>query len=152
VFRQGEVYVLSPDNAFGEGLSSVLVFMNSEGTTEARIVVEPPSLGRVEISLSSGTAGVEATFRVDNEQLKYMVNQQLEALKSSLEAQGIHVSGLTVDIKNGDGERGSGRGNLHSPKSRRRAGGIDEGTAEDGADIPRVIRLDLERGILHWVA
>ncbi|MDR1965449.1 MAG: flagellar hook-length control protein FliK, partial [Synergistaceae bacterium] len=99
-------YVLSQGNAFGDGLVSLVTLMRSDGAVEAHMVVEPPALGRVDISLNSTQNGVEAAFRVDNDELKRMVQSQLDSLKGSLEAQGIHVSGLTVDIRNSEGRNG----------------------------------------------
>jgi flagellar hook-length control protein FliK len=124
--------------------------MRGDDASEARIVVEPPALGRIDVSLNSDSRGVEATFKVDNEYLKQMLQNQLDALKTSLQAQGIHVSGLAVDIKNRDDQRG--RGDLHGAKGRtRRSAGLDA-ASDETRDNARLMRLDLERGILHWVA
>ena len=114
-------------------------------------MVEPPALGRVDISLRSSESGVEANFKVDNEELRQMVQKQFDSLKESLQAQGIHVSGMTVDIKNSEGERN--RGNAGASKKGRRQSGL--GATDDIEDIEdgaRVLRLDLEKGLLHWVA
>ena len=148
----GATYALNQERAFGDGLTSVLQFMRSDGTQEARIVVQPPALGRIDISLQSTSAGVEAVFKVDNEQLKQVLQQQIETLKASLQAQGIHVSGLAVDIKNRD-DRGRGDANANSKKTRR-VGGADEidGAGEDLPDGASLARLDLEKGLLHWLA
>jgi flagellar hook-length control protein FliK len=143
------VYTLTSADKFGEGLRSVLTIVTREGGTEARIVVEPPALGRVDISLRSSSNGVEANFRVDNEELRQMVQKQFDSLKESLNAQGIHVSGMTVDIKNNEGDRE--RGNTGTPKKGRRRVRFDE-TGDDIGDGARVLRLDLEKGLLHWVA
>jgi hypothetical protein len=146
----GAETVLNPDNAFGDGLTNVLEFMKNDGTNQARIVVEPPALGRVDVSLQATASGLEASFRVDNEHLRQMLQQQLDTLKASLQAQGIHVSSLEVDIKNRDDQKG--RGDLYETgKKGRRAGGID-GTDGEPAGENRLVRLDLERGLLHWVA
>ncbi|MDR3281076.1 MAG: flagellar hook-length control protein FliK [Synergistaceae bacterium] len=142
----GSSYALRSADAFGEGLKSVVEFMRNDSATEARIVVAPPALGRVDISLSSTSAGIEAAFKVDNEELKSMVQQQIDSLKASLQAQGIHVSGLTVDIRNNDSRQG--RNEPYAQKKNRR-GASDN---DDEIDTTRIIRLDLEKGLLHWVA
>ena len=140
-------YELRGDNPLGDGVRSVLEFMKNDGINEARIVVEPPSLGRVDVSLQASGTGVEAVFKVDNEALKQLLQQQLDILKTSLEAQGIHVSGLAVDIKNREDQKG--RPDPYGGKGKaRRADGISDG----GGDEPRSARIDLERGLLHWVA
>jgi|GEM_PF-6449497 len=144
----GASYPLDRNDAFGDGVTTMLRFLRDEGIAEARIVVEPPSLGRIDVSLQATASGVEAVFKVDNEHLRQVLQQQLDSLKVSLEAQGIHVSGLTVDIKNRDDGRhrdvpGTGR-------KLRRLGAAGEDGDEDGGAV--LVRLDLERGMLHWVA
>jgi flagellar hook-length control protein FliK len=123
--------------------------MRNDASTEARIVVEPPALGRIDISLSSTSTGIEAAFKVDNDELKRMIQQQIDSLKESLQAQGIHVSGLTVDIRNNDGR--NGRNGSNDSKARNRRGRETLGD-ENLAEGTRIIRLDLEKGLLHWVA
>jgi flagellar hook-length control protein FliK len=144
------IYTLMSADKFGEGLRSVMTVMTRDGGAEARIVVEPPALGRVDISLRASESGVEANFRVDSEELRQMVQKQLDSLKESLQLQGIHVSGMTVDIKNNEGERN--RGNAGASKKGRRAAARFGGDDEDAGDGARVLRLDLEKGLLHWVA
>ena len=147
VVRAPVTYTLVSPNTFGEGLLSVVEFMTDGKSSEVRIIVEPPALGRVDVSLVASANGVEALFRVDNEALRQMVQNQLDSLKESLEAQGIHVSGLTVDIRNGEGE--SGRNERGSGSRRKGADSEDDGEI---AEDTRIARLDLERGLLHWVA
>jgi flagellar hook-length control protein FliK len=149
VFQAPAVDTLTSGEKVGEGLRSVLTVMTQDGGAEARIVVEPPALGRVDVSLRTSGGGVEANFKVDNEELRQMVQKQLDSLKESLNAQGIHVSGLTVDIKNSEGDRD--RGNMGASKKGRRPG-RQEQADEDISDGARVLRLDLEQGLLHWVA
>jgi hypothetical protein len=146
----GATTVLNPEAAFGDGLTNVLEFMKNDGMNQARIVVEPPALGRVDVSLQATASGMEASFRVDNEHLRQMLQQQLDTLKASLQAQGIHVSSLAVDIKNRDDQKDRG-GLYETGRKNRRAGGIK---GEDGEreEEGRLVRLDLERGLLHWVA
>jgi flagellar hook-length control protein FliK len=142
-------YTLSSGDKFGEGLMRVFELIREDGSSEARIVVEPPALGRVDISLKSSSNGVEAMFKVDNEELKQMVQNQLDTLKASLQAQGIHVSSLTVDIRNNDGDKNRGNAGSHK-KGRKNGNDIEE--EDDIAQGAKIVRLDLERGLLHWVA
>ncbi|MDR1137130.1 MAG: flagellar hook-length control protein FliK [Synergistaceae bacterium] len=141
------VYSLRSGNKFGEGIVSVIELMRKDGSPETRIVVEPPALGRIDVSLRSSSNGLEAFFRVENEDLKQMVQLQLDLLKTSLQAQGIHVSGLTVDIRNNEGQKGRDPG---APKKGRGAGRAD--ADDDIAEGTNIARLDLEKGLLHWVA
>lgn len=144
----GVTYELHGDSLLGDGVRSVLEFMKNDGINEARIVVEPPALGRVDVSLQASGTGVEAVFKVDNEALKQLLQQQLDILKTSLEAQGIHVSNLAVDIKNREDQKG--RPDPYGGKGKaRRADGVTDAL---GDEEPRLARIDLERGLLHWVA
>ena len=147
--RTGVAYTLNREFAFSDGINTVLEFMRTDGTSEARIVVEPPALGHIDVSLRASSAGMEATFRVDNEHLKQMLQQQLDILKSSLQMQGIHVSSLAVDIRNKDDQRGRETAYATGKKSRHTGGvdGLDEGL-DEGSNL---VRLDLEKGLLHWV-
>lgn len=143
-------YVLNRELAFTDGVRTVLEFMRTDGTSEARIVVEPPALGHIDVSLRATSAGMEATFKVDNEHLKQMLQQQLDILKSSLQSQGIHVSALAVDIRNRDDQKGREAAGGGGKKSRHSGGPDDlDGIAEGETNI---LRLDLEKGLLHWVA
>ncbi len=147
--RAGVAYTLDRTSAFSDGINTVLEFMRTDGTSEARIVVEPPALGHIDVSLRATSVGMEATFRVDNEHLKQMLQQQMDVLKSSLQLQGIHVSSLAVDIRNRDDQRGRETAYASGKRSRRVGGtdGLEEGM-DEGASL---VRLDLEKGLLHWV-
>lgn len=145
----GTSYALDPSDAFGDGITRVLQFLKNEGVAEARIVVEPPALGRVDVSLQATASGVEAIFKVDNEHLKQVLQQQLDLLKNSLEAQGIHVLGLTVDIKNRDDGR---RQDTREAGGKVRRSGIIGEDGDEGEEGMRLVRIDLEKGLLHWLA
>lgn len=135
------------DNTLGRGVQAVLEFLKNEGVTQARMVVDPPALGRIDVSLQATANGIEAIFRVDNEQLRQLLQNQLDQLKQSLLTQGIHVSGLSVDIRSGD-ERD--RPETAVAKKLKRSGGV-EGADDEVTDDSTMIRLDLEKGLLHWV-
>ena len=149
VLRLPVTYTLASGEKFGEGLLTVVEFVTRGESSEVRIIVEPPALGRVDVSLKASASGVEVLFRVDNETLLQMVQNQLDSLKTSLQAQGIHVSGLTVDIRNGEYENHRGE---RSSKSKGKGRGTRGGDDGDAAEVTRIARLDLERGLLHWVA
>ncbi len=135
--------------ALSEGLSNAVALLRTRGGTQAQVVVEPPSLGRVDITLQLSGKSVEASFRVDNEGLRQVLQNQMDNLRSSLEAQGITVRNLSVDIRGGD-ERQNPREGAQERRGRRGLGGVeeDEGTIEAAS----LLRLDLEQGLLHWTA
>ena len=134
--------------ALEEGVGNVVTFMRTEGRHRASIIVDPPALGRIEVELVSGTAGVEASIRVGSEQLKQLVQDNIAQLRLHLQQQGVQLAEFTVDINDdrgreggretGDGARGR---SLHNPDQ---FSGDDEETP--------LFRVDLEQGLLHWMA
>lgn len=148
--RSGMTYSMAREAAFTDGLGTVLEFMKTDGTHEARIVVEPPALGHIDISLRASESGMQAAFKVDSEHLKQMVQQHIDILKSSLESQGIHVSNIAVDIRNKDDQNGHGAAHAGKGKKGKGASG-PEADGEEEAESVKLVRLDLEQGLLHWI-
>jgi len=133
--------------ALEDGMHNVVRFMRTEGHHRASMIVDPPALGRVEIELSATTGGVEASIRVGNEQLRQLVQDQITVLRTHLQQQGVQVAELTVDIRDSGKE---GRGETRDgAKDRNLRGSRMVGAAEE--DIPS-FAVDLEQGLLHWVA
>ena len=134
-------------DALEDGMHNVVRFMRTEGHHRASMIVDPPALGRVEIELASTNGGVEASIRVGNEQLRQLVQDQITVLRTHLQQQGVQVAELTVDIRDSGGE-GHGEARDGSKNRDVRASGR-VGAAEE--DIPSYT-VDLEKGLLHWVA
>ena len=133
--------------ALEDGMHNVVRFMRTEGHHRASMIVDPPALGRVEIELASTSGGVEASIRVGNEQLRQLVQDQITVLRTHLQQQGVQVAELTVDIRDSGKE---GRGETRDgAKDRNLRGSRMVGAAEE--DIPS-FAVDLEQGLLHWVA
>ncbi|MCF7935525.1 MAG: flagellar hook-length control protein FliK, partial [Synergistales bacterium] len=141
--------------AFNQGVARVVRFVSTADGHRARIVVEPPALGRVDVSLRSTQGGIEATLRVDSEALKQAVQGQLGELRNTLQQQGVEISELSVDVRQQEEHQspyqqngaGTGKGQRGKNGAFRRDG--DE-TEEDETALEA--QLDLERGVLHWVA
>lgn len=126
------------------GIEKTVQFLKEDGVAQARIVVDPPALGRVDISLSATDKGIEALIRVDNEALKQAVQSQIEQLRQNLADQGIQAASLSVDIRHGDDK---GRNVAQSQKKLKRSF-----AEEEDEEQVAMVRLDLEKGLLHWVA
>jgi hypothetical protein len=133
--------------ALEDGMHNVVRFMRTEGHHRASMIVDPPALGRVEIELASTSGGVEASIRVGNEQLRQLVQDQITVLRTHLQQQGVQVAELTVDIRD-SGREGHGEARDGAKDRNARVSGM-AGTAEE--DIPS-FAVDLEKGLLHWVA
>ncbi|MBL3538768.1 flagellar hook-length control protein FliK [Aminivibrio sp.] len=133
--------------ALEDGMHNVVRFMRAEGHHRASMIVDPPALGRVEIELAATTGGVEASIRVGNEQLRQLVQDQIALLRTHLQQQGVQVAEFTVDIRDsgGDGSRGA------HDRTKGRNVRAAAGTGETEEDAPS-FAVDLEQGLLHWVA
>jgi flagellar hook-length control protein FliK len=66
--------------------------------TEARITLTPANLGTVDIKIIVQDAQVKGSILVDNQQVKRIVEQNINSLKTALAEQGINVDEISVDI------------------------------------------------------
>lgn len=128
--------------ALGEALIRIIPLSSSDQGGRAEMVVEPPSMGRVEVELSVQDGAVTANIRVENRELLGIVQAQSQRLKESLEAQGLQVMGLSVDLRN-DENRPRGGGDQRRGRSRLNPGSDQEAS---------LFRVDLREGLLHWLA
>ena len=129
------------------GLTNIVRFVRADGVQKASVIVDPPALGRISVELTSGTSGVEASIKVSSEQIRQLVQDQLSELRMNLSQQGVQVAAFTVDVQQ------DSSGNQQNPQyqSQERgysayAGGLDD---DDEAEE---FRIDLEEGLLYWVA
>ena len=131
------------------GVTNVVRFIRADGVQRANVVIEPPSLGRVSVELTSSTSGVEASIRVSNEQVRQLVQDQIAQLRMNLEQQGVQVTHFAVDVQQDNG--GQGRDGSGQSDQRRRQG-RRIGAIEEAEEPSEEFRVDLEQGLLHWVA
>ena len=126
------------------GLTNVVRFIRADGVQRASVIVDPPALGRISVELTEGTSGVEASIKVASEQIRQLVQDQLSELRMNLSQQGVQVAEFTVDVQQDNG------GNQQNPQQQERGYYAYAGdTADD--DIEE-FRVDLEEGLLYWVA
>jgi hypothetical protein len=76
-----------------------------DGSTQARITLEPAELGRVEIHLRYQAGGVAATLLADGTEAAQALVAAAGELRRSLEAQGVAV--LALDVRAQQDERRS---------------------------------------------
>ena len=129
-----------------DGLVNVVRFIRADGVQKANVVIDPPALGRISVELTSGTSGVEATIKVASEQIRQLIQDQLSQLRMNLSQQGVQVAEFTVDVQQ-DNQQG-GQNSQDENQNQRRTGII--GGVED--EEPEEFRVDLEDGLLYWVA
>ena len=111
---------------------------------KARVVVDPPALGRISVELTSGTSGVEASIKVSSEQIRQLVQDQLSELRMNLSQQGVQVAEFTVDVQQDNSGSQNQQGQQNNPYMNFFADDEDSETEE--------FRIDLEDGLLYWVA
>ena len=136
---------LPQNEALREGLSNVVRFIRAGGEQRASVIVDPPALGRISVELTSGTAGLEASIKVGSEQIRQLIQDQIAQLRWSLAQQGVQLTHFSVDVQQDNDHRDRNQG-----AGQRRRGGASE--KDDDAESPTVFRVDLNEGLLYWVA
>ena len=80
-----------------------------DGVAQARIRLDPPSLGRMEIRLQVESHTLNARVTVESAWVKDAVMSNLKELRETLQEQGVEVEQFTVDIDSGtNGKKSSG--------------------------------------------
>ncbi|MBQ7196491.1 MAG: flagellar hook-length control protein FliK, partial [Synergistaceae bacterium] len=128
-------------------LVNVVRFIRADGVQKANVVIDPPALGRISVELTSSSSGVEASIKVSTEQIRQLVQDQLTQLRMNLSEQGVQVAEFTVDVQQ-DSQNGGGNSQNENQQDEQRnfIGGLEE--EDDTEDF----RIDLEDGLLYWVA
>lgn len=138
-------YRLNESQTLRDGMTNIIRFIRADGVQKANVVIDPPALGRISVELSSTSSGVEASIKVASEQIRQLVQDQLSELRMNLSQQGVQVAEFTVDVQ----QDNSGNSNHQSGHygNEQRAFAISE--ADDETEE---FRIDLEEGLLYWVA
>ena len=143
--QQTASYTLNQSQTLRDGMINVVRFIRADGVHKANVVIDPPALGRVSVELSSTSSGVEASIKVASEQIRQLVQDQLSELRMNLSQQGVQVAEFTVDVQQ-DNSNGNNQ-NHNDEGNRYRTFAVRE--AEDETEE---FRIDLEEGLLYWVA
>ncbi|MCL1875274.1 MAG: flagellar hook-length control protein FliK [Synergistaceae bacterium] len=134
--------------AFTESVENIVRFVRTGVMSKAVLIIDPPALGRVNIELISTDKGVEAVLSVSNEQIKMLVQENSVQLKQSLEQVGVVLSEFTVDVQHDES-----RSRNQSFNNRRAKKGVHFGeSAESEVERIETFRVDLRKGLLHWIA
>ena len=134
-------------SAFSESVGNVIRFINTGGLTKATIIIDPPALGKVNIEIISTDNGIETILKVSNEQVKLLVQDQIIQLKQNLEQIGVNLAEFTVDIQQ---DNNSSRDQSNNKPQKVRLGAVEEEESE--AERIEAFRVDLRKGLLHWIA
>jgi flagellar hook-length control protein FliK len=136
----------SGNGALREGVDNVVRFIRMSGEQKASLTVDPPALGRLTVELTSNAAGLEASIKVSSEQVRQLVQDELAQLRWSLAQQGVQLTHFSVDVQQDD--RRQDPGQAGGRKRRTTGAGRDE---EEGEDLT-TFRVDLNEGLLYWIA
>lgn len=139
---------LSRNDALREGLDNVVRFIRTGGEQKASMIVDPPALGRVSVELTNGTTGLEASIKVSSEQVRQLIQDQMAQLRMSLAQQGVQLTHFSVDVQQDNGRQQGGTN--RQGRSTRGISGRDD--PDDAQDEQNVFRVDLNQGLLWWVA
>ena len=134
--------------AFSESVENVVKFIRNGALTKATLIVDPPSLGKVNIEIVSTDKGIEAVLRVSNEQIKMLVQDNSVNLKQNLAQVGVILSDFSVDVQHeGSRSRNQSFNNHRSKKSAR----FGSTAFENETERIETFRVDLRKGLLHWI-
>ncbi|MGE5613917.1 MAG: flagellar hook-length control protein FliK [Bacillota bacterium] len=99
---------MQPRDIINQVIEKVKVVLTPE-KSEIEMELKPDSLGRVSLKVSAENGLIVARFVADNQQVKQVLEANMQLLKNSLERQGINVQGLSVSVRQeSDGYPGSG--------------------------------------------
>lgn len=136
----------------GEGLANFIEVVRNRKGHRGTLVLDPPDLGTVRITVESSREKVQVHLVVESAQTKNLVENSIGTLRDSMARQGLTLGETTVDV-GGQGLEGGGS----SGWSFRETGdpvplaGSDQ-AVEIAEEEEIVARLDIERGLLHWIA
>lgn len=137
----------SHNSTLRSGLENIVRFAKTDGSHKATLIVDPPALGRISVELTHGTSGIEASIKVSSEHIRQIIQDQLSQLRMSLSQQGVQLTQFSVDVQQDNSGQQQG---FQQQQPRRALGGNDipDDTPEDQATF----RVDLNQGLLYWVA
>ncbi|MDR1124833.1 MAG: flagellar hook-length control protein FliK [Deltaproteobacteria bacterium] len=72
---------------------------NSNGAHQITMRLDPPDLGRINLTLTVAGNEIKALIRTEQSEVSQVVSEQLAQLKTSLEEQGFKVTELDVETQ-----------------------------------------------------
>ena len=145
-------YNFNQSESLREGIVNVVRFIRADGVQKANMIIDPPAIGRISVELTSSTSGVEASIKVASEQVRQLVQDQLTQLRMNLSQQGVQVAEFTVDVQQDNQRQNQNNNNNQDNYNQGRAGAVRGITADDEPEELCLVRVDLQEGLLYWVA
>ena len=124
---------------WGNALGSRIVLMVANDIQQARIQLDPPELGSLEIRLQVQQDQATVQVQTQNPQVRDVLEASAQRLRDALAGQGIQLSGFDVS------DRGQQQKEQHDHPSGHAEGGDDVRVADDesGSDVRKVQSLNL---------
>ena len=131
------------------GLANVIqVIRNDKGNKKGIVRVDPPELGKVNISVESMEDRIHVHLTVEKPEAVDLIRGSEDLLRESLKKQGLSMGDLSVDV-GGDDRDGYSRNRGYQDHTAAFSGPDLDGFEEE---IPLLARIDLGSGMLHWIA
>ncbi|MDZ7784008.1 MAG: flagellar hook-length control protein FliK [Halioglobus sp.] len=102
------INVAPQDPAFGDQLAGRVTMMVRDGQSEARVQLNPPELGRLDIRISTDGDQARIMVMAQGADTRDAIEQALPRLREMLEQSGLQLS--RFDVSNGSGSRQGGAG------------------------------------------
>ncbi len=99
----------SDSQKWGPALGSRIVTMVAEGVQEARIQLDPPELGSMELKLQVHQDQTSVQVQVQNNQVRDVLEANAQRLRDALAQQGMTLSGFDVSTQSGSSQQQSGQ-------------------------------------------
>ncbi len=89
----------------GDTIKNFVLHTNKMGKHEAKIKLEPPHLGELDITLSIDNKEVKLLFTVEHPQAAQTLHQELHNLAKSLADLGLHLGGCEINYSGREGDQ-----------------------------------------------
>lgn len=93
-------------------------FLTENGKSEMTIELKPESLGKLSLKVSTEGGIVVAKFTAETDQVKQILETNMQILKDALEKQGISVQGFSVSVRDQSFKNSNKEGEMRRKKTR----------------------------------
>ena len=74
--------------------------MFQAGQNKVSMILQPENLGRVSVEIVNSKDGIVAKMTTENQQVKELLDKNMDALRSNLSSQGVNVNNIKVECTN----------------------------------------------------
>ena len=74
--------------------------MFQSGQNKVSMILQPENLGRVSVEIVNSKDGIVAKMTTENQQVKELLDKNMDALRSNLSSQGVNVNNIKVECTN----------------------------------------------------